>query len=439
MAEEQYLRSTFAQDATLCDRVLAAAKQNRDQLQLFVDIVHFLTRTNGDKKQQHQTNGLSAADPSSKKRKLDAMSEGTTDGAFDVSSAVSILDLPDVSFTIPVRKKLDIKLMTSETGTSVNAGLLITGKDMSYAIPWASVAHVFCLPVPEKAARQQNFVVVLHSSNPCHGEIQFVFTLQETSYTGPCTQAAEQDTLVTLTGRMINTCLMEQGKGITLPAEDEFHSAIPQSHRKGEVGYHVKAHLGSKDGYLFFLSSGILFGFRKPIQVFQFHDIESISYTSVLQRTFNLVITTQTSPDDQNQDSKEIEFAMLDQADFAGIDEYVKRHGLNDASMAKERMAKRIGVNDPKRRKGEETNGTENPTQADEEEETELQRAERELQDAEDEEEDDYDPGSEGESEGEGSDSEEETGDRDGDGGEIEEVGQDGEAEEYDEDDDEAV
>lgn len=158
-------------------------------------------------------------------------------------------------------------------------------------------------------------------------------------------------------------------------------------------------------GFLFFLSSGILFGFRKPAHVFPFEAIESISYTSVLQRTFNLVITTQ----DPEQGSKEIEFSMLDQADFAGIDDYVKRHELNDASMAKERMAQRIGVNDPKRRKGEEgeTNGEE-LLGPDGEEESELQRAERELQDAEDDEEEDYDPGSEGESEGEGSDSEEE-------------------------------
>lgn len=138
--------------------------------------------------------------------------------------------------------------------------------------------------------------------------------------------------------------------------------------------------------------------------LFPFHEIESISYTSVLQRTFNLVIATQGDGDE----AKEVEFSMLDQVDFASIDEYIKRHELNDASMAKERMAKRIGVNDPKRRKGEDAPEQDGEHVNGQEEESELQKAERELQDEEDEEEEDYDPGSEGESEGEGSDSEEE-------------------------------
>lgn len=86
---------------------------------------------------------------------------------------------------------------------------------------------------------------------------------------------------------------------------------------------------------------------------------------------------------------------MLDQLDFAGIDGYIKRHGLNDASLATQRRAKKYGVNDAKSKK--ETNGAstvdgmEGVMLEDEEEgETELQKAERALQDAEDEEEEDY-------------------------------------------------
>lgn len=32
------------------------------------------------------------------------------------------------------------------------------------------------------------------------------------------------------------------------PSEATFHSALPQSHRKGEKAFHVKAHRGSKEG-----------------------------------------------------------------------------------------------------------------------------------------------------------------------------------------------
>jgi hypothetical protein len=122
---------------------------------------------------------------------------------------------------------------------------------------------------------------------------------------------------------------------------------------------------------------------------------------------------------------------MLEQADFAGINEYVQKHGLQDASLAEARRAKKLNVNKPK--KDGAANGAAE-TGTTEEEETELQKAERELQDQEDDEEedDDFDPGSEGESEGEGSDSEGEDG---GGGGGYEEGDTADVEEEYDEGD----
>lgn len=152
---------------------------------------------------------------------------------------------------------------------------------------------------------------------------------------------------------------------------------------------------------MFFTSVGILYGFKKPLAFFDFAAINSVSYTAVLRNTFNLVITTPT---------QEIEFSMLDQENFAGINEYVQKHGLQDASMAAERRAKKLNVN-PSADKGKDNGATIASAQG-EEEESELQKAERELQDQEDDEEedDDFDPGSEGESEGEGSGSEDEEG-----------------------------
>lgn len=155
-------------------------------------------------------------------------------------------------------------------------------------------------------------------------------------------------------------------------------------------------------GYLFFTSVGILYGFKKPLAFFDFATINSISYTAVLRNTFNLVITTPT---------QEIEFGMLEQADFAGINEYVQKHGLQDASLAEARRAKKLNVNKTKRETA--MNGGETGA----EEESELQKAEREMQQQEvaaadededdEEDDDDFDPGSEGESEGSGSDTDE--------------------------------
>ena len=153
-------------------------------------------------------------------------------------------------------------------------------------------------------------------------------------------------------------------------------------------------------GYLFFLSSGIFFGFKKPLIFFAFENIESISYTSVLQRTFNLNIATRlaSNPDE----SQEFEFCMIDQANHAGIDAYIRKHGLQDASLAEARRARKLNINGAK---GEDqgddvTNG--------EDRESELQKAQRELEDREEEEEEDYDPDDDDDSDGSATSSEDE-------------------------------
>ena len=187
-----------------------------------------------------------------------------------------------------------------------------------------------------------------------------------------------------------------------MPNEDEFASAIPEAHRKSEKAYHVKAFRGSKDGFLFFLSDGVFFGFKKPLLFLGFDDIESISYTSVLQRTFNLSVMYR-KPGAEEDEAEEIEFSMLDQADYAGINEYVQKHGLNDASLAawrraKSEMEKKAGVANGEA-EGAEDDGR-----------TELEKAEQQLQDEESEEDEDFDPSDEGDdgsgSEEEGSDDE---------------------------------
>jgi hypothetical protein len=182
----------------------------------------------------------------------------------------------------------------------------------------------------------------------------------------------------------------------------------------------TKLSLLMSPGYLFFTSVGILYGFKKPLAYFDFSTVDSIAYAAVLRNTFNLVISTQT---------QEIEFGMLDQANYAGINDYVQNHGLADASLAAARRAKKLNVNKSK----DKSNGANGDAPADaddgEEEESELQKAERELQDQEDEEEEDYDPGSEGESEGSGSESE----DGEGGGDYDEGGGEDDEGEEMEE------
>lgn len=233
-----------------------------------------------------------------------------------------------------------------------------------------------------------------------------------------------------------------------------FHSALKQPHRPAEKAVHVKAFRGSKDGYLFFLPNGILWGFKKPLLFIPLDRVIAVSYTNVLQRTFNIEVEVDVShaPDvgqkgntpgqwtnggGEDEDGGEgirtevVEFAMIDQEDYQSIDEtYVRRHGLHNRSMAEGRRAKRQLRENARGAAGGDANVPDEQIMGAEgggdQEMAELDRAEQMLQDEEDEEEEDYDPGSEGESEGEG-DSSEEDDDEDGEEG-------DEEAEDYDED-----
>lgn len=199
--------------------------------------------------------------------------------------------------------------------------------------------------------------------------------------------------------------------------EKLFHSVQRQAHRPNEKALHVKAFRGSKDGYLFFLPIGILWGFKKPLMFIPHSRITAVSYVNVLQRTFNLSVDVDLSDGEQER-VEEIEFSMLDQEDFAGIDGFVKRHGLQDKSMAEQRKAKRENVNVVKDEDGNVVGTAEAG---------DLEAAAQQAEDEEDEEEEDYDPGSEGDSEGSGS-SDEESDDDDDDGA--------GEASANDDDDD---
>ncbi|KAI7551719.1 Rtt106-domain-containing protein [Hortaea werneckii] len=410
----------------VCKRIESAVQQHPkpEELALLFHDVAYLTQQAGQKDEDQPTHA--------KKRKLDdgaavPHTNGSSQPAaqsVDPASLTTILECKDVSFQIPARKKLKLHVVRDSRDARRQEIRLVNQKTsmLEHSLPADQIEHAFCLPVPDKQQRQCNFVLlpksgaVSPSGAPCE---QVMFTLNEVApqETISAEQKAEEgDTLVSIAERDLNAMLAKYGKKITRPTEKEFASAIPQSHRKGEKAWHVKAHRGSKEGYLWFLSTGILFGFKKPITFFPFTSIDSISYTSVLQRTFNLVIAARDDPpphqtdDAPEPEAKEIEFSMLDQQDFAGIDEYVKRHGLNDASMAAQRRAKMYNVNKEKKGDGEEggeANGT-----GEGGEESELQKAEQQLQDDEDEEEEDY-VASGGESEGEGESSDEE-----GEGGE---------------------
>ena len=402
------------------------------QLQpLFTEIAHYVLELRSKAATAEGEEGSQGA----KKRKLNngapASQSGDAGGSAPLIGGWTGTTVEGISFSVPQRKKLDLVISASQ-----NEGIKAVNPATStaeFGASWKEIGmqtasigsaeltmiseHVLCLPVPEKAQSQKNFVILPKRNADSVGDGS---APEPIVWTAANSKGRKDPEDAPTAAQLILKHLKEAKAKVIEPSDKEFKSQLQQATQKGETAYHVKAFQGSKDGkgtvvmsspllltlyvtgYLFFLPTGILWGFKKPLYFFSFGDINSISYTSVLQRTFNLNISAQPAG---SMDPVEHEFSMLDQADFAGIDAYIKRHGLNDESMAAQRKAQRLNIN---KVKGEEAANSEG------EEEGELQRAEREAEmqaqdDDDDEDDENFDPGSEGESEGSGTSSEEES------------------------------
>ncbi|KAH8685529.1 hypothetical protein BGZ60DRAFT_426017 [Tricladium varicosporioides] len=341
-----------------------------------------------------------------------------------------LLEIKDISIVIPQRKKYTLCFTSSHIYARLGDSLE-PAAGISYA--WKDIEYVFCLPVPEKSQKQYNYLLFPKNSNitpskPTPGAPQIpeplVFTIPDSapkpgtiSGSEAARASAVSDDCKALLDWALTTRLQAAGKGSLkiMQADPKlFASEQKQPHRPGDKAVFVKAFRGSKDGYLFFLPNGILWGFKKPLLFLPHERIAAVSYTSVLQRTFNLSVEVDTSSTEGVKDivesSEEYEFSMLDQLDFDGISEYVKRYGLADKSMAEQRKAKLHNVNTVKDEDGNIIGNAEAG-----ELEKAAAEAEQAAMDEEDEDEEDYDPGSEGDSEGSGTSSEDESGDEDGD------------------------
>ncbi|KAG7120366.1 Histone chaperone like protein [Verticillium longisporum] len=385
---------------------------------LFNDIASFV---------YEQTNG---PEPAAKRRRVDVdasngfkASNGNRTinvaGSVPASAAEAAVDEPvqleikEISVSVPQRKKFELCFTDNHLYARV-PGTTTPAAGIAYA--WGDIEYAFYLPIPEKTQVQHNYIIFPRGAClPSKTETAIptaeplVFTVpasapKQGTILGPkaSSAAAVSDTYRSLFDWALTTHLRAASNPINIVSADpaKFHSMVRQPHRPNEKAVHVKAFRGSKDGYLFFLPTGILWGFKKPLLFIPLERISSLSYTSVLQRTFNIVVEAFTGEGDATE---ELEFAMLDQEDYQGIDE----------SYAGKKAA---GAGDVAPEAGADTDGR-----------TELEKAQAEaelqLQDEEDEDEEDYDPGSEGESEGSGvsSDEDDEDDDQEMEGGEDDE------------------
>lgn len=255
----QEIDAAFAGNAELRKRVHAAIDQNPSQSDLFRDISTYIFSRTSE----------APAEPTTKKRKIEddngarnvaaaattsaAAPTSGTGGSLTSNLTKAFKTYAGVSFSIPQRKKFTLELVDKRDG-----GIRAIGAsgNVEFALAWKDVDQIFCLPVPEKAKKQHNFIIIpVHGDgvNPVPDELKasapepIVWTFEEA--TGKNIVEGEDPGPGPM-AEAIHHCLIQAGTGkeVVFPDADEFASAVPESHRKSEKAYHVKAHRGSKEG-----------------------------------------------------------------------------------------------------------------------------------------------------------------------------------------------
>ncbi|KAJ4161605.1 uncharacterized protein LMH87_007635 [Akanthomyces muscarius] len=257
-----------------------------------------------------------------------------------------LLHAKEISVLRPQRKKLEL-CFTQSCLYARAPGTTVPIQGIVYA--WTNIKFIFYLPVPEKAQVQHNYVLfprgsTVPSESGAASSGPLVFTVPATTPkegTIAGAAAAASNTYKGIFHSALNNCLRATGSGVKIvsSASNKSHSVVRQSNRSKEKFVHVRGFRGSQDGYLFFLENGILWGYKKPLIFFPLRRIAAIGCTKMLQITFSIIITVFTKKGAINNG---YEFSMIDREDYSGIDDYIKRNGLQNKRKAKK------GANDGK-------------------------------------------------------------------------------------------
>jgi len=98
----------------------------------------------------------------------------------------------------------------------------------------------------------------------------------------------------------------------------------------------VEAYKGARDGAVLMLTANeynqpyIIFGFKKPILIFDISKVQHVSYSNITRLTFSMIVTVVNEKKDSKVET--LEFGMIDQKYFQIMDEFIKSQGINDNS-----------------------------------------------------------------------------------------------------------
>ncbi|GAN06793.1 negative regulator of DNA transposition [Mucor ambiguus] len=272
------------------------------------------------------------SDRDAKRRKLDEKNALSSD---------EILRIMDISFQLPARKKLDL-IITRTRLILFNPKL--NAIEVQYNLDDLSQLGGACVPSPDKAVKSYTYTLFLKT------EDVIVFNTQDKVNVTLKKPDTEDQILETNKHEVISQLITEHARvPITQPSKEYFRSTgVSSTTGKLEDRSHVIGYLKAKDGFLFFLPTGILFGFKKPTLFFPISSLASTVITNITQRTFDLTLTLRPESKilgsagfrtTKEGDDDTVQFSMIEQSEYGGIEAYTKKLNINDHSMAEERKA----------------------------------------------------------------------------------------------------
>ncbi|KAI9014430.1 hypothetical protein CLU79DRAFT_767564 [Phycomyces nitens] len=263
------------------------------------------------------------------------------------SNHTVVTTILDVSFNIPARRKFNIVITTSHLQ-------LINPKTQipEYTYPLEEIQIGACTPTPDKAQKHYTFTLFVKNQD----SEAIVFNIQDKGDLVIKTPGQEDRVLsqakdITLTQIFQNDAHLS----ITQPSKELFTSSVvsPTTGKREHERLYVNGFLRNKEGSLFFLSQGVLFGFKKPTFLIPVKHISSIVISTVTQHTFDLSLKLKKNmgvygaplssitggAKNKEEDQTTIVFSMIERSEYIGIDAYIKTSGIHDNSMTEETKA----------------------------------------------------------------------------------------------------
>ncbi|KAJ7662912.1 histone chaperone Rttp106-like-domain-containing protein [Mycena rosella] len=285
--------------------------------------------TNG-KRQREQEDG---SDSDAKRQKTDSP---------DSEDGPPLFTLHSISTSSPIRKKVDIAVHASSV-RFLNAATRV----LEASIPLAALTRAFLLPTRGKMKAHWT-VVILSSDAPDRGKkqpasSQIIFGLDAAAAAAVKYTAAAEPTTTLKTGTPTRALLLDflarLQRPVLEPVPAVFKSAcagVAASAAEGGVPG-VQAYRGAKEGTLWFLRAGVLWGESKPCEFWPLEALlskaDGLRVISATGRTCTVVLTRKSPPEERAELDEgeadpgvEAAFSNVDGREQEGINKWVREH-----------------------------------------------------------------------------------------------------------------